>query len=118
MYSALAAVIPISVYLLFIWLADRYDREPIKLLLSNFLWGAFGAIFFALIGSLALAYGFSFFVKDAARAKLYEAILIAPFVEEITKGVFLVITASNRKFDNVTDGLVYGGARITSYNVC
>lgn len=110
LYSAFAAIIPILIYLSFIWLADRYDREPVKLLLVNFLWGAFGAIFFAIIGSLALAYGFSFFVKDPERAKLFETVLIAPFVEEITKGIFLVITAFNRKFDNVTDGLVFGGA--------
>ena len=39
-----------------------------------------------------------------------ESILIAPFVEEITKGSFLFLTIRNIKFDNITDGIVYGGA--------
>jgi hypothetical protein len=37
-------------------------------------------------------------------------IAIAPVVEEITKGIFLLITVTNKKFDNITDGIVYGGA--------
>ena len=39
-----------------------------------------------------------------------DTIYIAPFVEESTKGIFLLILATSKKFDNVTDGLVYGGA--------
>jgi len=31
-------------------------------------------------------------------------------VEEFTKGLFLLITIVNKKFDNITDGIVYGGA--------
>ena len=34
--SALAAVIPMSIYLTIIWRFDRYDREPFSLLLKNY----------------------------------------------------------------------------------
>lgn len=108
--SALAAVIPMSLYLFLMWKFDKYDKEPFKLVLANYLWGALGAIIFAVIGSLILSSFASFFIKDELHLGWFGAIIIAPFVEEITKGFFLLITVANRKFDNVTDGIVYGGA--------
>lgn len=108
--SALAAVLPMVVYLLIIWRIDRYDREPLGLVLKNYLWGALGAIFFAIIGSTILSAGLSSLITNKADLNNAETILIAPFVEEITKGIFLLITLSNKRFDNMTDGIVYGGA--------
>lgn len=108
--SALAAAVPMLVYLSIIWAVDRYDREPIGLVLLNFLWGALGAIILAVMGSSILSSIISFFVVDKNLLSHFETILIAPFVEEITKGFFLFITIRNIKFDNMTDGIVYGGA--------
>lgn len=108
--SALAAVIPMSCYLFLIWRFDKYDREPFKLVLANYLWGALGAIIFAVIGSLVLSSFASIFISNQAHLGRFGTIVIAPFVEEITKGFFLLITVANRKFDNITDGIVYGGA--------
>lgn len=108
--SALAAIIPMSFYLFLIWRFDKYDREPFKLVLANYLWGALGAVIFAVIGSLLLSSFASFFINDELHLGHIGAIVIAPIVEETTKGFFLLITVANRKFDNVTDGIVYGGA--------
>ncbi|MFN3694033.1 MAG: PrsW family intramembrane metalloprotease [Ignavibacterium sp.] len=109
-FSALAAIIPMTIYLILIWRFDKYDREPFGMVLANYLWGAIGAIFLALAGSLFLTIIISFFLKDDKSLGLIGAVVVAPFVEEITKGIFLLITVSNRKFDNITDGIVYGGA--------
>ncbi|MEP0862772.1 MAG: PrsW family intramembrane metalloprotease [Ignavibacterium sp.] len=109
-FSALAAIIPMTIYLILIWRFDKYDREPFGMVLANYLWGAIGAIFLALVGSFFLTAIISFFVKDDKSLGLVGAVAVAPFVEEITKGIFLLITVSNRKFDNITDGIVYGGA--------
>ncbi|GIV45808.1 MAG: hypothetical protein KatS3mg036_0626 [Ignavibacterium sp.] len=109
-FSALAAIIPMTIYLVLIWRFDKYDREPFGMVLANYLWGAIGAIFLALVGSFFLTTIISFFVKDDRSLGLVGAVAVAPFVEEITKGIFLLITVSNRKFDNITDGIVYGGA--------
>ena len=108
--SALAAIIPMIIYLLVIWRFDRYDREPFGLVLQNYLWGALGAIFFAIIGSSIITFGLSILIHDQTQLNHVETIFVAPFVEEITKGIFLLITFSNKKFDNITDGIVYGGA--------
>ncbi len=109
-FSAFAAIIPMSIYLILIWKFDRYDREPFKLVLTNYLWGALGAIVLALVGSLFFTTIASFFIKDSIQLSRFSAIVVAPIVEEITKGLFLLITISNLKFDNITDGIVYGGA--------
>jgi len=108
--SALAAVIPILIYLTIIWRFDRYDREPLGLLIKNFVWGSLGAILLAVIGSGILSGFFAVFIHSQDLLNKTETIVIAPFVEEITKGIFLFITIKNIKFDNMTDGIVYGGA--------
>ena len=108
--SAIAAFVPMFIYLLVIWKLDQYDREPFSLVLWNYLWGALGAIFFALVGSSVLSFFVSIFVHDHESLKHIETILIAPLVEETTKGLFLFIIIKSRKFDNMTDGIVYGGA--------
>lgn len=109
-FSALAAIIPMTIYLILIWRFDKYDREPFGMVLANYLWGGIGAIFLALAGSIFLTVVLNFFIKDDKTLDLVGAVAIAPVVEEITKGIFLLITVSSRKFDNITDGIVYGGA--------
>lgn len=108
--STLAAIIPMMIYLIIIWKFDRYDREPFGLVLQNYLWGAIGAIFFAIIGSGIIASILSIVIHSQMTLDRTETILVAPFIEELTKGLFLLITFSNKKFDNITDGIVYGGA--------
>lgn len=110
LFSAIAAIIPMGFYLFLIWKFDRYDREPFKFVLINYLWGALGAIFLALIGSFILTSFASIFIEDKDNLSRFSSIAVAPFIEEITKGVFLLITISSKKFDNLTDGIVYGGA--------
>lgn len=108
--SALAAIIPISLYLFIIYKLDRYDKEPVSLYLRNFFWGAVGAIILAIIGNFFFSLILSLFIKNENFLQKAEIIIIAPIIEEITKGLFLLFTVANRKFDNMTDGLVYGGA--------
>lgn len=109
-FSALAAIVPMTIYLVLIWKFDRYDREPFKLVFINYLWGALGAIVLALLGSFIFTALVSIFIKDNLMLNKFGAVVVAPIVEEITKGLFLLITINNKKFDNITDGIVYGGA--------
>lgn len=108
--SALAAIIPMAAYLVFIWWFDRYDREPFKLVLLNYLWGSIGAIIFSILVGIIFSNILSQFISNKDELNFLGTIITAPVVEEITKGIFLLITVTNRKFDNMTDGIVYGGA--------
>ncbi|MBL1214128.1 MAG: PrsW family intramembrane metalloprotease [Ignavibacteriae bacterium] len=107
--TILAAVLPMLTYLYFIWRADKYEPEPLMFVLLHFLWGAFGAVVLAIIGSQLLSLSLSNFLTLSSLS-LFEVILIAPVVEELAKGSLLLKTTKSIKVDNLTDGLVYGGA--------
>jgi RsiW-degrading membrane proteinase PrsW (M82 family) len=111
------SVVPMLFYLVVIWLMDRYDREPFWMVSLNFFWGATGAIIFGIIGSIIMGLGVSEFIYQFATESdagtlndIAGAVIVAPIVEESTKGIFLLIIALSRNFDGPVDGAVYGGA--------
>jgi protease PrsW len=111
------SVVPMIFYLFVIWFLDRNDREPIWIVLLCFVWGATGAVIFAIIGSIIMGLGVSEFIyifankSDAGTLNnLAGAVIVAPIVEESTKGIFLLLVALSRNFDGPVDGFVYGGA--------
>ncbi|MCB9205799.1 MAG: PrsW family intramembrane metalloprotease [Ignavibacteriales bacterium] len=108
--SLIAAVVPMILYLIFIWRLDKYEREPLGKVLNHFLWGAVGAIFFGILFSSVLNSATNVFISNEGILSLISTVLIAPFVEELVKASFLFRTFRKNYFDNITDGLVYGGA--------
>ena len=108
LFSFFAALFPMLVYLLIIWRMDKYEREPMTFVLLHFVWGAFGAVALGLIGNLML--GDIAGMKPGEETGFVQTIFFAPLSEEIAKGIFLLFTVTSKKFDNITDGLVYGGA--------
>ena len=110
-FSLIAAMIPMIGYMIVIWRLDRYDREPIWLVSLNFAWGAFGAVMIGLIVSNFFEKSLTGIIFDTQNKDTLSSILTAPFIEELAKAVFLVfVTAPQKDFDNMTDGLVYGAA--------
>ncbi len=110
LWSAVAAIVPMVLYLMIIWRLDKYDREPLSFLLKNFFYGAFGSVVIAIAVGYLFAPTYFLFRNLFATQDRYEVVFLSPVLEEITKGAFLFTTVSSRKFDNLTDGLVYGGA--------
>lgn len=109
--SALAAAIPMFLYMLLLWRLDKYEREPFKFVFTSFLWGAVGAILLSSLASWMLTEGVDLlFRSPAEQSKLLGALVFAPVVEESAKGLFLLFLVRSRIFDNITDGLIYGGA--------
>ena len=111
----LLAVLVVSVALLLVvvaavWWIDRYDREPLHLVAFVFLWGAS----IAPVASI-MAFGVvSRVLGGAVSAVSFDTMAIlflGPVVEEIAKAVgLLLIVLLTNKFDNPTDGVVYGTA--------
>ncbi len=108
--SISAAFIPMLLYLILLWRADKYERESFRNVFKHFLWGAFGAILLGIIFSFAFESTFSSFVTDETSLSVISAVIIAPIVEEIAKGMYLIKSYTKNYFDDITDGLVYGGA--------
>lgn len=107
--SVVAASVPMLAFLMLIWFLDRHDREPLWLFLLTFLWGACGAVSFALIGNETMIGVLGFLVGEG-RAETFSALVVAPLVEEPMKALVLFAVMFSRHFDNATDGFVYGAA--------
>ncbi len=108
--SALSAVLFGIPYLVLILWLDRNEKEPAHLVAIAFLWGAFPAtaisgVFNGINGAI-----FGAVSADPAMASQLTASISAPFVEELAKGVALVLLYLffHKDFDNVLDGIIYG----------
>jgi len=108
--ALVVGILPMAVYALILWWFDRYEKEPLGLLIAAFLWGAIPAIIFSLIAELALDIPISYFVEPVA-ANLIGAAVVAPVVEEIFKGMalLLLLLFFRKEIDSPLDGIIYGG---------
>ncbi len=109
-----------SLPLLFVWWVRntaRYRREPMRVVLRVFGWGAFVSVVIALIFELIVtaaameigplyAYLASHFAMDPTT--VFGFLVAAPFVEEASKG--LGVRSARMSVRTLQDGLVYGAA--------
>jgi RsiW-degrading membrane proteinase PrsW (M82 family) len=90
---------------------DHYEKEPLRLVVGAFLWGAVAAVIGALILSLLLQAGIYAVTESEALTELAGGSIVAPIVEEIYKGiaVLFVYLIWRHEFDSVLDGIIYAG---------
>lgn len=89
---------------------DRYEKEPVPLLLGLFGWGAIFAVAWSLIVETALGVGLFLVTGSEATVTLTTGSITAPLVEEFLKGLALLVVwvAFRLEFDSYLDGIVYG----------
>ncbi|GAA1947627.1 PrsW family intramembrane metalloprotease [Microbacterium deminutum] len=105
----LLALVPLTGVLLAVRLVDRWEPEPRGLLVFAVAWGAIAAVAIALGVDLVVTTVFG--VSSSPERDAFVAIVQAPIVEEIAKGigVYLIFVTARRAFDGPVDGIVYGG---------
>lgn len=103
--------VPMFLYSAFVYWVDRYEKEPKALLGAAFFWGAAIAAGGAFIINTVLGMGIYIFTNSEAAADFGTTSIVAPFVEEILKGlaVGIVFLIFRKEFDSVLDGIIYGG---------
>ncbi len=103
-------ILPMVIYALILWWFDRYEKEPLGLLIAAFLWGAVPAIIFSIITESVLNIPIFYFVEPIA-ADLVGATVVAPIAEEIFKGMalLLLLLFFRKEIDSPLDGIIYGG---------
>ena len=108
--AGVVAVISVLVWGWWFRHIDRFERQPVGLVVTGFVWGATAATFtIALPGNSALG---SLYTKLSGQvwAQDWHAGLSAPLVEETAKGVGIVVllALAPRLVRTVTDGLLLG----------
>jgi RsiW-degrading membrane proteinase PrsW (M82 family) len=106
--SLLAGLLPTLLYVGALYWADRYEKEPKRMLAAAFLWGAIPALLVAIAVRLFFRLPVDLLGPEAIEA--VRAGLVAPLVEEALKGVAVIFIAVRYRleFDNVLDGIIYG----------
>jgi RsiW-degrading membrane proteinase PrsW (M82 family) len=104
----LTATIPVPLYIALVLWIDRYEGEPLWMLATAFLWGAFIATFAAFFLNTTAQLIVSA-VANASAGEAFAAVISAPIVEESGKACILFIFFFWKKdeFDGVIDGVVY-----------
>ena len=98
------AVTPVIIFLFAIYLTDRSDREPTKLLLLTFLFGALAVIPAMIVEELLVRLNIFSGVPKAA----YNAFIVAAMTEEYFKRlVVLKLPYRTSYFNEKLDGIVY-----------
>ena len=106
--SLSAAIIPSILYIGVLYWADRYEKEPKRLLAAAFAWGAIPAILVAIFARIFFQLPSELLGPVAIEA--IQAGVFAPLIEELLKGAIIVIIARRfaLEFDNLLDGIIYG----------
>jgi protease PrsW len=104
---------PALLWLIYFYRRDRFEPEPIRLVLKTFAWGAFGIVPAAAIEQL---FSVSELAHSDPRAVSVAALTLATFaiigpVEEGIKFLFVRLTVyRNPEFDEPVDGLIYASS--------
>jgi len=107
--AVMASTLVVMGYLVTIWWLDRYEREPIWLIILSFIWGGLGGTCLAIGLSAGPQAGLIALFGDDIGVAL-TTVGVAPMVEEFTKGLVFLPLVFSRQIDTETDGLMYGAA--------
>lgn len=103
--------VPMFLFAYILYWLDRYEKEPIPLLVGVFAWGMLVAAGGAYV--LNTIFGITIFTVTGSEiaSNIATGSISAPLVEEGLKGlaVLLVFLVFRREFDSILDGIVYAG---------
>ena len=107
----LLSFIPAWIYAYIVYWFDRFEREPKKILVGVFLWGAIVATLGAALAEWLLGEGVLAVTQDQTLSEFATTSFFAPLAEESLKGIAILFVAwiLHSEFDSVLDGLVYAG---------
>jgi RsiW-degrading membrane proteinase PrsW (M82 family) len=107
--SILAAIVPTVLYVVIIYWFDRYEKEPLWLLVAAFLWGAVPAILISFVLNTLLSVPLLLVLGDELGQAAAPSI-IGPPVEETIKSMALVAIFIfwRSEIDSPLDGIIYG----------
>jgi RsiW-degrading membrane proteinase PrsW (M82 family) len=111
MIGLVCATLPVPLYVMLILWIDRYEAEPLWMLVTSFFWGALISVFIAMIFNTSIQRMAEVATNSAEIGENIGAVISAPIVEEGAKAFILFILFFWKKdeFDGIVDGIVYAG---------
>jgi RsiW-degrading membrane proteinase PrsW (M82 family) len=108
--SVLFGILPMAILAAVLTIFDRYEKEPVWLMIGVFLWGFFIAAGVSIIFNTIFGVGLFVVSGSEGLANVGTAVISAPVVEETIKGlaVLVVFIYFRNEFDSLLDGVVYG----------
>ncbi len=106
--SLTATIIPTLIYISALKWFERYEHEPRTLVLTVFIWGAIPAALFSLV--IEILADIPLALLNDSLAAMVSASAVAPIVEEIAKGMILLVLYLffQREFNDPIAGMLYG----------
>jgi RsiW-degrading membrane proteinase PrsW (M82 family) len=107
--AGIIALVPLTIVILAVRWVDRWEPEPRTILAFAFLWGAGVSVLFALIVDGEVQNLINAMGGAADQFLFAQAAVQAPIVEEVGKGLglLLIFLFARRYFDGPVDGIVY-----------
>lgn len=106
-----AAVAPAIILVLYIYLKDKYQREPLKQILKGMLYGVLSAFLAIAFAKIFAFVGVVPSTMDTVRDAFMNAFFGAAIPEETAKLIMLwLLVRKNPYFDEYVDGIVYAVA--------
>jgi len=107
----ICACLPVPIYVMLLLWIDRYESEPLWMLITAFLWGALVAVLIALVLNTSVMIISAVSTHSAQVGELMGGVVSAPIVEESAKAFILLVFFFFKKdeFDGIIDGIVYAG---------
>jgi RsiW-degrading membrane proteinase PrsW (M82 family) len=104
----LLAIAPVMIIVIFIYVKDKFEKEPIGFLFKNFLLGAFVSVLITFILSIILNSIYPLTDNISVFQQFIKAFFIVALVEEFSKYIIVKYYAQkNKEFNEPFDGIVY-----------
>lgn len=105
----LLAFAPVLIIAVYIYYRDKYEHEPIVMLVRTFLLGALITVPIMFVENLLDDYWTNKFLADAHKLTnaAYVAFIVAAFTEEAFKYLAFFFIWRNKNFNELFDGIVY-----------
>ncbi len=99
------ALAPVLIILIYVYVRDKYEKEPIGLLIKALFAGALAVIPIMFVEDILSVYGGRF---TGYTSVAYIAFVVAAFTEELFKFIALYLVIwKNKEFNEKFDGIVY-----------
>ncbi|NNL15597.1 MAG: PrsW family intramembrane metalloprotease [Flavobacteriaceae bacterium] len=104
----LAAIAPAFIIIIYIYLKDKYEKEPKRILLFSFLLGAIVSVLITTILYLLFDYFLPLTDENSISQLLIKAFLVVALTEEFSKYVIVrYYSQSKKSFNEPFDGIIY-----------